>query len=108
MIKITDVTILKNPVTTSEEFKISISLRELIDEPIRHRLAFRLGSPKGSLGGASGFGKTITAEPKDYMLSFTLGSPLGTLGGGGVGRVTKEPKMHRLQFVLGANQGGVF
>lgn len=49
-VAITNVTLSKNPVTTKEQFKISVAVKEIVTEPARYRLAFRLGQPKGNLG----------------------------------------------------------
>lgn len=47
---ITNVTLSKNPVKTNESFKISVSVRETINEPAMYRLPFGLGKPKGNIG----------------------------------------------------------
>lgn len=46
---ITNVTLSKNPVKTKEQFKISVAIRETIDEPKMYRLPFGLGKPKGNI-----------------------------------------------------------
>lgn len=46
-------------------------------ELIRHRLSFRLGQPKGNVGGASWKGFIATPEPKMYSLPFNLGDNQG-------------------------------
>lgn len=46
---ITNVTLSKNPVKTKEVFKISVALKETIDEPKMYRLQFGLGKPNGNL-----------------------------------------------------------
>lgn len=74
---ITDVAIAKNPVKTNEQFQVRIALREIVNEPVRYRLSFRLGSPKGNLGGAFGSGVVITPEPAMYRLPFNLRSEQG-------------------------------
>lgn len=47
--KITKVTLSKNPVNTGEKFKISVSVKESVQEPISYRLPFRLGQKKGGI-----------------------------------------------------------
>lgn len=46
---ITNVTLSKNPVKTNESFKISVSVRETINEPAMYRLPFKLGQEKGGI-----------------------------------------------------------
>lgn len=48
---VTDVQLSKNPVKVQEEFKIFVAVRETLDEPKMYRLSFRLGQPKGNVGG---------------------------------------------------------
>lgn len=46
---ITNVTLSKNPVKTKEQFKISVAVRETINEPAMYRLPFKLGKKKGGI-----------------------------------------------------------
>ena len=48
-VAITQVTISKNPVTTGEQFKISVSAKEVVTEPTMYRLPFKLGKNKGGV-----------------------------------------------------------
>lgn len=48
-VAITQVTISKNPVNTGEQFKVSVSAREVIAEPTMYRLPFKLGQKKGGV-----------------------------------------------------------
>lgn len=50
---ITNVILSKNPVNTKEEFKVSVALKETLNEPMMYRLSFVLGKPKGNLENAS-------------------------------------------------------
>lgn len=46
---ITAVKLSKNPVKTGEQFKISVSVKETVQEPNMYRLPYRLGTKKGGL-----------------------------------------------------------
>lgn len=46
---ITNVNISKNPVKTGEQFKVTVSVRETVSEPIMYRLPFKLGEKKGGI-----------------------------------------------------------
>ncbi len=46
---ITNVKLGKNPVNTGEQFKISVSVKETVQEPNMYRLPFKLGESKGGL-----------------------------------------------------------
>lgn len=48
-IAVTYIEISKNPVSTKENFKISVKVKEIVTEPVNHRLPFKLGSQKGNL-----------------------------------------------------------
>lgn len=47
--KIVNVTLSKNPVSTGEKFKISVSVKESVQEPVAYRLPFRFGQKKGGI-----------------------------------------------------------
>lgn len=46
---ITNVTLSKKVVSTGEQFKISVSVKETISEPKMYRLPFKLGQNKGGV-----------------------------------------------------------
>nr|DAL30236.1 MAG TPA_asm: hypothetical protein [Caudoviricetes sp.] len=48
-IVITAVKLSKNPVRTGEQFKISVSVKETVQEPNMYRLPYRLGEKKGGI-----------------------------------------------------------
>ncbi len=50
-IVITNVTLSKQTVKVKESFKVSVAVKETVAEPKMYRLPFRLGEPKGTLGG---------------------------------------------------------
>lgn len=72
-VAITNVTLSKNSVKTKEQFKISVAVKEIVSEPMRYRLSFRCGQPKGNLGGYN----LMNPEPKMYSLPFSLGDKQG-------------------------------
>lgn len=47
--KILKVILSKNPVNTVEKFKISVSVKETVNEPVNYRLPFRLGRKRGGI-----------------------------------------------------------
>lgn len=48
-IDITKIELSKNPVNVNEQFKIVVTVKEQIKEPITYRFPFRLGSKKGGI-----------------------------------------------------------
>lgn len=48
-IVITAVKLSKNPVKTGEQFTISVSVKETVQEPNMYRLPYRLGTKKGGI-----------------------------------------------------------
>ncbi|MDY2652755.1 MAG: hypothetical protein SOV79_09220 [Eisenbergiella porci] len=46
---ITAVKLSKNPVKTGEQYKISVTVKETVQEPNMYRLPYRLGTKKGGL-----------------------------------------------------------
>lgn len=46
---ITNVTLSKKAVTTGEQLKVSVSVKETISEPKMYRLPFKLGQDKGGI-----------------------------------------------------------
>lgn len=46
---ITNIILSKNPVKTGEQYKISVAVKETIQEPVMYRLPFKLGTNKGGL-----------------------------------------------------------
>lgn len=46
---ITQVTLSKKTVNTKEQFKISVSIKETVQEPKAYRLPFKLGKSKGGI-----------------------------------------------------------
>lgn len=46
---ITNVTLSKKSVTTGEQFKVSVAVKETITEPTMYRLPFKLGKEKGGI-----------------------------------------------------------
>lgn len=48
-VQITNVTLSRQEVNVKEIFKISVTVKESIQEPKMRRLPFKLGSPKGGI-----------------------------------------------------------
>lgn len=46
---ITNVTLSKKSVTTGEQFKVSVAVKETITEPTMYRFPFKLGKEKGGI-----------------------------------------------------------
>lgn len=46
---ITAVELSKNPVKTGEQYKISVTVKETVQEPVMYRLPFKLGTKKGGI-----------------------------------------------------------
>lgn len=46
---ITNIKLSKNPVNVNEQFKITVTVKEVTKESITYRLPFKLGSKKGGI-----------------------------------------------------------
>lgn len=51
MVIVTETSLNPTEVNAGGKVMVRIKVRETVDEPMAYRLAFRLGEPKGSLGG---------------------------------------------------------
>ena len=76
-IVITAVKLSKNPVKTGEQFKISVSVKETVQEPNMYRLPFKLGTKTGEQFKISVSVKETVQEPNMYRLPFKLGTKKG-------------------------------